>query len=167
MSVNNFRPSIFDNHAAVWEHGSRIEPSAAFRSEMIASTSLLCRKMSINGASTILDLACCIVSGQCNAANPQSTYRQPLLATMPLTIWCRPCTIEPPPGINTFCWGSARYIAMNCIVVFLNWVLRSQCSQYVLVYNVANRVSMSHRSDFFGCTSWVNIEEHTFYYAIT
>jgi hypothetical protein len=53
--------------------------------------------------------------------------------------------------------GSQRYTAMNCIVLFLNGVLRGQSLESVLVFNFTNLHAMSSWSDYFLCSSRVNI----------
>jgi len=55
---------------------------------------------------------------------------------------------------------------MNCIQLFLNWVLHGQSLQYVLVDNFTNMHAMSHRSDLLACSSEFNIEEPAFCFAI-
>jgi len=70
-----------------------------------------------------------------------------------------PPTIKCPPRVNNFCGGSIRYTAMYCIALLLNWVLRGQSFQCVLLYNFTNMHAMSRRSD---CIAWgcrVNISE--------
>jgi len=56
---------------------------------------------------------------------------------------------------------------MKCIALFLNWVLHGQSSQYVLVYNFTNMYAMSHRSDFFACSSRVDIYKPAICWTIT
>jgi len=68
-------------------------------------------------------------------------------------------TIEHPYSVNSFGGCSERKTGMNCIVLFLNRVLRVQSSQSVLVYNFPNMHAMSYRSDFFACSCRVNIWE--------
>jgi len=68
----------------------------------------------------IFDVAFWIIQGQCNAANPQSTYQQPLLAKMLFPISHPPPTIERPRSINSVFGGSASYTALKGIVPFLN-----------------------------------------------
>jgi len=68
---------------------------------------------------------------------------------MVVTISCQPPTIQRPESVNNLCGSSVHYTAMNCIVLFLHWVLRGLCFQSVLVYNITNMHAMSHRSDFF------------------
>jgi len=55
--------------------------------------------------------------------------------------------------------GSERYTAMNCILPFLNGVLRGQSLQSVLVFNFTNMHAMSYWSDYFSCSCRVNIWE--------
>jgi len=74
-----------------------------------------------------------------------------------VTILRPPPTIESPQSINSFRGDSERYTAMNCIVLFLNRVLRSQFLQSNLVYNFTNMHAMSYTSDFFACRCRVNI----------
>jgi len=130
---------------------------APFWGKMPATPSWRCFKICVNGASTIFDLASWKIQGQWYVADPQSTYRQLLLAKMQVMILRPPPTIERPRSINNSCGGLASYTAMNCIPVLLNQVLRAQSSQCVLLYNFANMHAMSHRSDFFECSSRVNI----------
>jgi len=113
--------------------------------------------MSVNAASTIFDLASWIIYGRWDGINLQSTYQQPLLATILVTILSPPRTIERPRIINNFGGGSVRYKAMNCIALLLNSVLHGQSFQFVLVYNITNMHAMSHRCDLFACSSRVNI----------
>jgi len=75
------------------------------------------------------------------------------------TISRPPPTIEHARSINNHCGGSVHYTAMRCIAVFLNWVLHGQSFQYVCIYNFTNMHAMSHRSDFFACSSRVNIQQ--------
>jgi len=75
--------------------------------------------------------------------------------------------IERPRCVNNFRGGSVRYTAMNSIALLLNWVLRGQSFQYVLVYNFTNMHAMSHRSDLFACSSRVDIYEPAFCITIT
>jgi len=56
---------------------------------------------------------------------------------------------------------------MNCIVLFLNRVLRGQSLQSNLVYNFTNMHAMSYRSGCFTCSSRVSIEEHTACFAVS
>jgi len=72
-------------------------------------------------------------------------------------IFYPPPTIERPQSINNLCGGSVSYTALNCIVLFANWVCRGQSFQYVLVYNFTIIHALSHRSDVFACSSRVNI----------
>ena len=111
------------------------------------------RQWSVND----FNLASWILQGQWNAANPQSTYWQPLSAKMLLTMLRPPPTIERPQYVNNLCRGSASYTAMKCITLFLNGILRGQSLQSVLVYNCTNILAMTHRSDFFAYDSRVNI----------
>jgi len=53
--------------------------------------------------------------------------------------------------------GSERYTAINCIMLFLNGVLRGQSLQSVLVFNFTNMHAMSYWSDYIPCSSRVNI----------
>jgi len=62
-----------------------------------------------------------------------------------------------PAERKQFCGDFERCTAMNCIVLFLNGVLRGQSSQSHLVYNFTNMHAMSYWSDFFTCSSRVNI----------
>jgi len=127
----------------------------SLRVQMLATTWLLCPKMSVNGASTECqqsvkdsDLASWTLQGQWNAANPQSTYQQPLWEKMLLTIFRLPPTLECPQCIHNFNGGSAANTAMRFITLFLNWVLRCQSCLSVLLYNFTNMHAMSHTSDF-------------------
>jgi len=70
-----------------------------------------------------------------------------------------PPTIEHPQSIYRFCGGSEHYTAMNCIVLFLNWVLRGPPLQSVLVYNFTNMHQMFYRSEFFAASFRVNNQE--------
>jgi len=70
-----------------------------------------------------------------------------------------PPTNERPQSINSSCGGSERYTAMNCIVLFLNWVSPGQSLQSNVVYNFTNIPAMPNRFDFFTCSSRFNIEE--------
>jgi len=78
---------------------------------------------------------------------------------MLLTISHPPPTIVCPPSVNNYCGSSVSYKAMDCIALLLNWVLRGQSFQYVLVYIFTNMHAMSHRSDCFACSCRVNSEE--------
>ena len=55
---------------------------------------------------------------------------------------------------------------MNCIVLFLNQVLRGQSLQSNLVYNFTDMHGMSYRSDFFKSGSRVNIWEPAVCYTV-
>jgi len=105
-------------------------------------------KISVIGVSMILGPAFWIIWGLWNGNDSQSTYQLPSWAKMLLKILCLPPTIECPWSVNSFCGGSVSYTAMKCIALLLNWVLRDQSFQYVLVYNFRNMHAMSHRSDF-------------------
>jgi len=105
--------------------------------------------------------------GQWKAANPQSTYRQPESANIPVSISCPPHTFDRPPSFNHYCGGSVSYTAMKCIALFPNWVLHSQSFQYVLICNFTNMHAMSHRSDFVAGSATVNIQEPAFCCTIT
>jgi len=85
---------------------------------------------------------------------------------MLVTISRPPPTIERQQSINSFCGGSEHFTAMNCIVLFLNQVLRCQSSQSNLVYNFTTMHAMSYRSDFFTCSSSVNSEEPAVCFAV-
>jgi len=86
---------------------------------------------------------------------------------MLVTIWCAPSTFELPQSVNR-CWGSSEcYTAMNCIVLFLNWVWGCQSSQSNLVFNFTNMHAMSYRSDFHNCSSWFNIQEPAICFAVS
>jgi len=78
---------------------------------------------------------------------------------MLVTISHPPPTIELPQSVNNSCGGSVCYTAMNCIALLLNWVLRGQSFQYVLVYNFTYMHAMSHRSDCFTSSCGVKIQE--------
>jgi len=82
-------------------------------------------------------------------------------------ISCLPSTIECPLWANSFHGGSERYTVMNCIVLFLNGVVRGQCLQSVLVYNFTNMHAMTYRSDLFPCSCRVNIEEPGVCFTVT
>jgi len=160
-SVNSFRPCIFGNHGVVWPHWTIIIQLAVFLGKKSCNNIVIISEnqhpRSVNGASTIFEPASWILYGCWNAANPQSTHRQPVTAKLPVTMLCLPPTIECPQSVNNFCGGSASCTAIKCIVLFLNCVLHGQALQYVLVYNITNMHAMSHRSDCFACSSRVNI----------
>jgi len=119
-----------------------------FYATMLTRGPLQCAKLRVNGGVTTFDLAFWITERQWNADNPQWTYRHPLLGKVLVTISCPPLTIERPQNINSFWGGSERYTAMNCIVLFLNAVLRGLSLQSDLVYNCTNMHAMTYRSDF-------------------
>ena len=56
---------------------------------------------------------------------------------------------------------------MNCIVLVLNWVLRSQFLQSVLVYNFTNMCAMSSRSDLVARSCRVNSYKPAVCYTVT
>jgi len=115
--------------------------------------------MTVNGASMIVCHASWIIQGLWNDMIRKSTYQLPLQAKMLVTI-PHPCpTIERPRSVNNHCGCSVSYPAMNCITLLLNWVLRGESFQYVLVYISTNMHVLSHRSDFVACSCRVNIEE--------
>jgi len=116
-------------------------------------------QQSVNGASTMFDLASLIIKRQWNTVNPQWIYWQPLLAKMLVMILRIPPTIKRPWSISNLCRGSVRYTAWNCIVLLLSWVLCGQSFQSVLLYNFTNMHPLSHRSDFFACSLSINIQE--------
>jgi len=159
--VNDFSSSILENNWAVWQLLSIIVQSAAYlgknASDIIVAMFQNKRQRSVNGVSTIFHLASSILYGQWNTANWQSTYRQPLSSKLQLTILHLPPTIERPRSVNNFGGGSASYTAMKYITLFLNGIACSQSLQSVLLYNVTNMYAMSHRSDFFTCSSRFNI----------
>jgi len=78
---------------------------------------------------------------------------------MLVTISRPPPTIDRPPSLNNYYGGSECYTAINCVVLFLNGVLRGQSLHSVLVYNFTNMHAMSYRSDFILCSCRVNIQE--------
>jgi len=78
---------------------------------------------------------------------------------MLVTIWHPTPTIECPPGVNNSWRGSVSYTAINCVTLWLNWVLHGQSFQYVLVFNLTNMHAMSHRPYFFAWSCRVNIWE--------
>jgi len=86
---------------------------------------------------------------------------------MLLTILHPPPTIEHPPSINNHFGGSVSYTAMNCIALLLNWVLRGQSFQYVLVYNLRNMHAMPHRSEFCTCSCRVNSSEPAVWFIVS
>jgi len=53
--------------------------------------------------------------------------------------------------------GSEHYTVIDCIMLFLNGISRGQSLQSVLVFNFTNMPAMSYRSDYFPCSSRVNI----------
>jgi len=55
-------------------------------------------------------------------------------------------------SVPTVRQGSERYTAINCIILFLNAVLRDQLLQSVLVFNLTNMPAMSYWSDDFPCS---------------
>jgi hypothetical protein len=55
--------------------------------------------------------------------------------------------------------GSECYTAINSSMLFLNGGLRRHSLQSVLVFNMTNMHAMSDRSDYFPCSSTVNISE--------
>jgi hypothetical protein len=78
-----------------------------------------------------------------------------------------PSIIEPPCSVYKFCGGPLSCTAINCIVLFLNWVLLGQSCQYILVYNFTNMHAMTHRFDVFDSSSRVHIQEPTLCNTIT
>jgi hypothetical protein len=115
------------------------------------------RQWSVNGASTIFDLASWIIKRQWNIDNPQWTFWQTLLAKMLLMISCLAAPIERPHSVNCCVRGSECYPAMHCIVMIPNRVLHSQTSHSVLAYNFTNMHAMSYRSHFVACSCRVNM----------
>jgi len=77
-------------------------------------------------------------------------------------MWHPPPTIGCPRSVNNFGGGSARYTEINHITLFLNGILRGQSLLSILVYNITSMHAVSHRSEFFACTSRVNIWEPAF-----
>jgi hypothetical protein len=59
--------------------------------------------------------------------------------------------------VPTVCQGSECYTAINWNMLFLNGVLRGQSLQSVLVFNFTNMHAMAYWSDYFPCSSRVNI----------
>jgi len=86
---------------------------------------------------------------------------------MLVTILSLAPTIECPHSVNSLGRCSECFTAMNCIVLFLNWVLCGQSLQSVLVYNFTNMYAMSHRSDYFACSCRVNTEEHAICFTVS
>jgi len=76
--------------------------------------------MSVNPALTIFGHASWKIYGQWNAANPRTTYWQPILAKIVVMISHPPPTIERPRSVNSFCGGSISDPAMKCIALFPN-----------------------------------------------
>jgi len=75
-------------------------------------------------------------------------------------------TIECPQSLNSCSGGSECYTAMNCIVLFLNRVLRCQSLLSDLVYNLTNMHAMTYRSDFCTCSCRGNIEDPAVCFAV-
>ena len=123
--------------------------------------------MSFNGGLTIFHLASWIIWRRWNVGNPQWTHPQHWLVKMLVTILRLPPTIERPQSVTSFCGSSEHYTAMDCIVEFLNQVLRGQSLQSKVVYNFTNMHAMSYRSDFFTCSSRVNIWEPAVCFAVS
>jgi len=86
---------------------------------------------------------------------------------MLVTLSDPPPTIERLQRVNRLCGSSECYIAMSCIVLFLNRVLHGQSLQSNLVYGFANMHAMSYRSDFFTFSSGVKIWEPAVSFAIS
>jgi len=86
---------------------------------------------------------------------------------MLVTISRPPPTITRPQSVNNYFGGSVRYTAMNCIALWLHWVLRGQSFQFVLVYNFTNLHARSHRSEFVACCCRVNIGEPTVCFTVS
>jgi len=86
---------------------------------------------------------------------------------MLVTISRLPRKSECPKSVNRFCGVSEHQTAMNCIVLFLNRVVHGQSLQSNLVYNFTNMHAVSYSSDFFTCSSRVNIWEPTCCYAVS
>jgi len=146
-SFNHFRPCILDNQGAIRIRWSTIKLAAALLvknayDKIITMSQNQCQQ-SVNGASTMFDRAFGIFQWQWNADKPLWTNQQPLMAKMLVTISHLRPTIEYPQTVNSFCAGSEWYTAMNCVVMFLSRVLRSQSLQSVLVYNFTNMHAMS------------------------
>jgi len=80
-------------------------------------------------------------------------HQPPLWTEQLLTILVPSAKNESQESVNNVCEGPVSYTAMNCIALWLNWILCGQSSQYVLVYNFTNMHAMSHRSELFAC-SW-------------
>jgi len=72
-----------------------------------------------------------------------------------------------PTKSQQFCESRECYAAMNCVVLVLNWVLRSHSLQSVLVYNFTKMHAMSYRSGFFTCSCTVNSWEPAVSYTAT
>jgi len=138
------------------EHQQRIKRASTECQQSINRASTECQ-WSFNRASTVFDFASLIIKGQWTAVDPQPTYRLPVLAKMRLTILCLHPTIGGPQSVISLPGGSVSYTTMSGILLFLDWVLRCQSFQYVLVYNFTIMHALSHRFDFLASSSRVNI----------
>ena len=66
-------------------------------------------------------------------------------------------TIASPHSVTSFGGCSEQDTEMNCIVEFLNWVLRGQSLQSVLVYIFTYMHTTSYSCDFFASSCRVNV----------
>jgi len=158
-SVNNSRSCNWENQGAIELHWSIIELSAAILGQNAYDRIVIMSQNHRQGS--VNDFWSCIFDNltAMECRQPQWTDRLLSLAKMLVMISRPPPAIKHPHSINSFCGYSVCYIAMNCIVVFLNRVIRCQSFQSVFVYNLTNMHAMSYRSEFFACSCTGNIWE--------
>jgi hypothetical protein len=152
-SVNDLRPSTLENQWAMRPQWSIIVTSAAFlgkygNDEIVTMSQNECQR-SVNDLGTgILD----DLSGM-----------ERRLPTMNLSAAFVNKNATDDIASASYNWastvrqGSECYTVIHCIMLFLNGVLPGQSMQSVLVLNFTNMHAMSSWSDYFPCSSRVNI----------
>jgi hypothetical protein len=152
-SVNDLRPSILENQGALELQWSIIVLPAAFLGKYaynkIVTMSQNEHQRSVNNFwATILDN----ITGMEHRYNSMN-----LLAAFIGKNASGDITSASYNWAPTVHYGSERYTAMNCSMLFLNGGLRGQSLQSVLEFNITNMHAMSDWSDYFPCSCKVNI----------
>jgi hypothetical protein len=152
-NVNDLRPSMLENQWAMRPRWSIIVLSAAFLGkyayDKIITMSQNERQRSVN------DLCSGILDNLTGMERRWTTMNvSAAFVGKNATDDIASASYEWAPMVRQ---DSERYTAINCIMLFLNGVLRSQSLQSVLVFNFTNMHAMSYWSDYFPCSSRGNI----------
>jgi len=152
-SVNDLRPSILENQAAMRLQWSIIILPAAFPGkyapDKIVTMSQNERQRSLNDCcagimdnitgierrSTTMNLSAAFIGKNASVDIVSASYN------------CAPTVRQ----------GSERYTAINCSMLFLNGGFRSLSLQSVLVFIITNMHAMSDWSDYYPCSCRVNM----------